>query len=234
MRQVRRSPGSSQVPGDTLSATARSCPCPSGRTRARAGAVQSAPRVGPPPPCRGARGVAHISDSLICSATPGRVCDNWYLLRARPTVRLTLSGGEGGHDLKASVRFGRFWLRGRLIAAVAVLLALTGVVLGVPSLTSAAAAPAADPVCPCSIWPSTATPANPSGERPERGGAGGEVPLRRERVRDGGSVLQGRRRTAARTPATCGPARGRSWPPPRSPARAPRAGSRSASRPRWR
>ena len=85
---------------------------------------------------------------------------------------------------------------------------------------------------PCSIWSDSVVAADR--ERPGRGRARGQVPLRRGGGRSPACASTRARPTPAPTSATCGRRAARCSPRPPSAARAPRAGSRWSSRRRSR
>ena len=85
-----------------------------------------------------------------------------------------------------------------------------------------------------SIWGSLGQARGVGELRRQRRRGRRQVPLRRGRDGHRGAVLQGQPATPAPTSATSGRPRARCWPRPPSPARRPRAGSRSTSPRRWR
>ena len=89
---------------------------------------------------------------------------------------------------------------------------------------------AAGPVCPCTIWPSSAVPANQVENDPNAVELGVKFRADVNGYVTGVRFWKGAANNGTHTGNLWTDARERSWPPPRSPARAPRAGSRSASR----
>ena len=68
-----------------------------------------------------------------------------------------------------------------------------------------AAAPPPPPTCPCTIWAPTTVPAKIDDGDPNSDRARHAVPIRRRRLHHRRALLQGGRRTPARTSRSCGP-----------------------------